>query len=81
MSFLFGKKKPLPHAAASGPHVPAVSAAREKAKSPHTAPITTPDSSINNSLNSLGGGATPSPEHGGAPRGGPEQDSQVSGIN
>jgi hypothetical protein len=48
---------------------------REKAGGPVQ---TTPNSSVNDSLNSLGGAGTPSPEQGSGSRERSEQDSQVS---
>lgn len=89
MSFLFGKKKPPPQGAAPAPrdtHSANASSAtvhtgngsREKERSPGAGHNTTPGSSINNSLNSLEKGPTPSPEHGSGNRGGSEPDGQVS---
>ena len=59
MSFLFGKKKPGSREVA--PTNPPANAVREKDKPSGAGAQTTPGSSVNNSLNSLGGA---SPDHG-----------------
>ena len=88
MAFLFKSKKnqnnTLPQAnrdvhtsEGSKPAAPTVNGIKEKDKA--GAPVqTTPSSSVNNSLNSLGGAGTPSPDHGSGMRDKTEQDSQVS---
>ena len=87
MAFLFGKKKPSGHGGAQGPRdvqppgglassIPTTNGVREREKTSGSTQNTTPGSSINNSINSLGGAATPSPEHGIGARG-QEQESQV----
>ena len=88
MSFLFGKKKQFSNSPNSGGRdghppggssasIPTVNGPKEREKQSSGAQSITPDSSVNNSLNSLGGAATPSPEHGVASRTSHEQDSQV----
>ena len=89
MAFLFKSKKSqsnnaLPPAnrdihtsEGSKPSIPTVNGFKDKEKA--GGPIqTTPSSSVNNSLNSLGGAGTPSPEHGSGSREKSEQDTQVS---
>ncbi len=90
MAFLFKSKKhqntALPPASrdnhtSEGPKVsgPIVNGIKEKEKEKFARPVqTTPNSSVNNSLNSLGGANTPSPEHGVGSREKPEQEPQVS---
>lgn len=92
MAFLFKSKKhqnnALPPASrdihtseGSKPSVATVNGVKEKDKVGGPAQNTTPSSSVNNSLNSLGGAGTPSPEQFPAAREKPEQDSQVSNPN
>ena len=92
MSFLFGKKKSAHGTLAQQPReapipekpngvVPVTNGIKEKDKSLGAPQTSTPSSSVNNSLNSLGGANTPSPEHGHGARGGPDQDSQVSATS
>ena len=89
MAFLFKSKKSqsnnaLPPAnrdihTSEGPKssIPTVNGFKDKDKA--GGPVqTTPSSSVNNSLNSLGGAGTPSPDNGSGPRERTEQDSQVS---
>ena len=96
MSFLFGKKKPSPGGGGSGHREtnPAsgsnhssspATGTKEKDKTMAGVQETTPSSSVNNSLNSLGrggvggpGATTPSPEHGAASRGDHSLDGPVS---
>ena len=73
MSFLFGKKKPGSRDVGSA-NAPA-NAPREKDKPAGAVPQTTTGSSVNNSLNSLGGA---SPDHG---RTRLDQEAQVRSIN
>lgn len=57
--------------------VPTVNGIRDREKA--GGPVqTTPSSSVNDSVNSLGGAGTPSPEHSSGSRERSEQDSQVS---
>ena len=89
MSFLgFGKKKGPSQVATSGAReihpsgsssalVPGVNGLKEKDKQPGGAQDITPGSSVNNSLNSLGGAPTPSPEHGVGARRSQDQDGAV----
>lgn len=88
MSFLFGKKKaaqnaPVPPASRDGhtsggsnSSIPTVNGLKSN-KGPATTQSPTPGSSVNNSIDSAGGAATPSPEHGPEQRGGPEPEVQV----
>jgi len=85
MSFLFGKKKQFSNSPNSGGRdahpssasPPSANGLKEREKQSGGAQSITPDSSVNNSLNSLGGAATPSPEQGLASRTSHEQDNQV----
>jgi len=92
MAFLFKSKKhqnnALPPAnrdihTSEGPKpsVPAVDGIKENEKTGGPVQNTTPNSSVNNSLNSLGGAGAPSPEQISGVREKPEQDSQVSFPN
>lgn len=89
MAFLFKSKKnqsnnALPPAnrdthtsEGSKSSIPTVNGIKDKERT--GGPVqTTPASSVNNSLNSLGGAGTPSPEHGSGSRERSEQESQVS---
>ncbi|SLM34847.1 Kelch-type beta propeller [Lasallia pustulata] len=88
MSFLFGKKKqPQPPAlppasrdthtpGGSSTGAPTANGAKDKDKPGARTQTPTPGSSVNNSINSLGGAATPSPEQNLGARGGAEQDLQ-----
>ena len=84
MSFLFGKKKPGARdgnpSGGSSASIPTLNGIRERDNKPGGAQHTTPGSSVNDSLNSLGGAATPSPDHGSLSRTSHEQDGQVSFI-
>lgn len=92
MSFLFGKKKQQPATAlppasrdihtagGTSTTAPTVNGAKEKDKPGARTQTPTPGSSVNNSLNSLGGGATPSPEQNLGARVGGEQDLQVRAV-
>ena len=89
MSFLgFGKKKGSSQVAPSGVRethppsssnvsIPTVNGLKEKDKQPGGGQDITPGSSVNNSLNSLGGAPTPSPEHGTGARRSQDQDGAV----
>lgn len=86
MSFLFGKKKqthnPLPPATRDthtpgGSSISTTNGIKSKERGPSAAQTSTPGSSINNSITSVGGTHTPSPDHGIDKRGGPEQDRSV----
>ena len=89
MSFLFGKKKQQPPTAlppasrdihtagGTSTTAPTVNGAKDKDKPGARKQTPTPGSSVNNSMNSLGGAATPSPEQNLGARGGVEQDLQV----
>ena len=98
MSFLFGKKKPsaagggggsghreMNPASGSNHSSSPATGTKEKDKTTVGVQETTPSSSVNNSLNSLGrggvggpGATTPSPEHGAASRGDHSLDGPVS---
>lgn len=93
MSFLFGKKKqPQPPAlppasrdthtpGGSSTGAPTANGAKDKDKPGARTQTPTPGSSVNNSINSLGGAATPSPEQNLGARGGAEQDLQVRTVH
>ncbi len=89
MSFLFGKKKEtkaggaapssrdgLPAGAANS-STPATNGLKGRERGPSTTQSPTPGSSVENSVNTVGGAHTPSPEHGPDQRGGPGQELQV----
>lgn len=89
MAFLFKSKKQQSNNAVPPPNrdihtsegpkssIPTVNGFKDQERA--GGPVqTTPSSSVNNSLNSLGGADTPSPEHGSGSKDRPEQDSQVS---
>lgn len=92
MSFLFGKKKQQPPTAlppasrdthtagGASTNAPTANGAKDKDKPGARTQTPTPGSSVNNSMNSLGGRATPSPEHNLGARGGAEQDVQVRTV-
>lgn len=92
MSFLFGKKKQQPPTAlppaSRDTHTPGgtstiastTNGAKDKDRLGVRTQTPTPGSSVNNSMNSLGGGATPSPEQNLGARGGGEQDLQVRTV-
>lgn len=89
MSFLFGKKKEtktvggapssrdgLPAGGAAS-SIPTTNGLKGRERGPSTTQSPTPGSSLDNSVNSVGGAHTPSPERGPDQRGGPGQETQV----